>query len=311
MENITRDILACQQLIADLASRVLPERRQRIRDDLSCNGLFVVGHARTGTSILQSTLNTSPDIFILGEANLYLHHNKPYFAQWYRAMHDGLGNPPSKGTSCADPDDVAGDAWDVLLMLRRHYRLVGDKMAFRSRRFGYDMEASYRFLQDYFLGAHIICTLRNPRDVLSSNALLFNLDDLDEYVLSYLECLALQIDLVSTFDHATMLVHERITRDTFVDLGNWLGCDLHDAYGRWYEPHFSEPRHAMAGGLRPDLLELADSYYVRLRRQFESAPCSQPSMVELARIRLDLRADIQRLETQGTLLRASPAQAAD
>lgn len=284
--------------IATSGQEPLVARRQRIRDELSHNGLFVVGHARTGTSILQTALNTSSDIFMLGEANLHQNHHRSGFARWYRAMHTSFDNPPSKCTSCPDPDGPEGDAWDVLMTLRRQYRLVGDKMAFRPRRLGYDFHAGFRFLQDYFAGAHIIGTLRNPRDVLGSNALMFQPDDLDEYVVSYLECLALQIDLVCSFDYATILVHESINPDTFIDLGHWLGCDLRNAYARCYEPQFLGPRHGHPDGLRTNLLELAETYYHRLCKQFETAPCGDPSMIELARIRQNLRIDILNLQAR-------------
>jgi Sulfotransferase family len=289
-----QDAIPCSDLI--LKEAAATARRQKIREGLSHNGLFVVGHARTGTSILQTALNTSPEIFLLGEANLHITHSKPCFAVWYRTMHESFHNPPSKSTSCPDPDDSTGDAWDVLLTLRQHYRLVGDKLAFRSRHLGYDFSGAFRFLQDYFTGAYIIGTLRNPRDVLASNGKMFRPDDINVYALSYLECLALEIDLVCTFDRATIFVHENIVPDTFTRLGNWLGCDLSDAYARYYEPHFSEPRHTVPDGLRIDLLDVADYYYQSLRQQVESAQVGRLSSQELARIRYDLHAEILRQE---------------
>jgi hypothetical protein len=299
LHQVSRKIDELSTVVAGIVQNRQGVRHQKIRNSLYRNGLFVVGHARTGTSILRAALNTSPEIFLLGEANLHLSHNKPSFAAWYREMHEKVfNNTPSKNTSCPDPKDPAGDAWDVLLTLRQNYRLVGDKMAFRSRRLGYDFYGSYRFLQDYFLGSHIICTLRNPRDVLGSNALMFRPSDLNEYVLSYFECLALQIDLVSTFDHATILVHESISPDTFVHLGEWLDCDLRNAYSSWYEPHYADARHTVPVGLQTDLLEMAESYYYRLRRNFESGPCGRPSMIDLVRIRHDLRADIAHVDAQ-------------
>jgi hypothetical protein len=182
------------------------------------------------------------------------------------------------------------------LTLRQHYRLVGDKLAFRSRRLGYDFSGAFRFLQDYFTGAYIIGTLRHPRDVVASNADMFQPDDLNEYALSYLECLALEIDLACTFDRVTVLVHEKIVPETFIRLGDWLGCDLGDAYARYYEPHFSKPRHTVPDGLRIDLLNMADCYYRRLRQEVEDAPVGRLSTIELTRIRRDLREDILREE---------------
>lgn len=293
-QEVTQKIVELQTILANIVRDKAGVRQQKIRNTLYRSGLFVVGHARSGTSILQHALNTSPEIFLFSEANLHQSHDKPGFAAWYRTMHANFNNPPSKSTSCLDPDDPSGNAWDVLQRLRQQYRLVGDKMAFRSRRLGYDFSRCYRFLQDHFTGSHIIGTLRNPRDVLASNEQMFRPNNMIEYLVSYLECLALEIDLACTFDHATILVHECITPDTFACLGNWLGCDLRGAYARWYEPNFPGSSHAPPGGLG-DLLELADSYYQRLRRQFDAGPCSHPSMTEIARIRRDLGEDILRL----------------
>jgi hypothetical protein len=271
-------------------------RRQKIKDGLSHNGLFVVGHARTGTSILQTALNTSSEIFLLGEANLHISHDKPGFSSWYRTMHECFDNTPSKSTTCPDSDEPAGDGWDALLTLRQHYRLVGDKMAFRPRHLGYDFAGAFRFLQDHFTGAYIIGTLRHPRDVLGSNAKMFRPDDINKYAVSYLECLALEIDLVRTFDRATILVHENVVPDTFVSLGEWLGCDLRNAYAQCYEAHFSMPRHGVPDCLRRDLLDMAEHYYLRLRKLVETSPFGHLSTMEMARLRQDLRADIAREE---------------
>src|ERR1043166_2188144 len=116
-----------------LALRSRPERMTEITEKLSNNGLFIVGHARSGTSILQTALDLCPDIFLLNEANLHCHHYKENFVVWYRGMHANLGNPLSKLNSCPIPDDVAGDGFDVVLTARRTHKYVGDKLAFRNR----------------------------------------------------------------------------------------------------------------------------------------------------------------------------------
>lgn len=272
-----------------------PSRRERIQDQLAENGLFVVGHARSGTSVLHMALNTSPDIFLLGEANLHQHHAKSGFARWYRSMHESFSNLRTKGLSCPTPDDPEGDGWDVLLKLRRHYRFVGDKVAFRSRGLGYDFDGCFQFLQDFFPKAHIIGTLRHPRDVLASHALMFPEVGLAPAVVSYLECLALEIDLLATFDDAVILVHEHIEESTFIRLGEWLNCDLSHAYERCYELQFQGPRHAKPAGLGGDLLELCTHYYDRLCHALEASDFGCVSLLEMARIRRVLRTDIARL----------------
>ena len=139
-------------------------RDAEIRDKLSANGLFIIGHARSGTSVLHTALNLSPDIFLLGEASLHCHHDKKGFAQWYGSMHAANGLPPWKCYSCPVPTDPDGDGFDVLLEARHSYKYIGEKLAFRHPKISgaYEFGTSYDFLLKHFWKSHYVCALRNP-----------------------------------------------------------------------------------------------------------------------------------------------------
>src|SRR5204862_6445007 len=85
--------------------RAFPTRRSS--DLLEKQGLFVVGHARSGTSILMQALNTSPDIFLLGEANLYVEGLRIGFPRWFNDMHRQFGNTLGKGSYCRSEEHTS------------------------------------------------------------------------------------------------------------------------------------------------------------------------------------------------------------
>ncbi len=62
--------------------------------------LFVVGAARSGTTALQTALNASDDVFLLGEANFFRENLKRGFRARYNARHQVFGFPPSKQNDC-------------------------------------------------------------------------------------------------------------------------------------------------------------------------------------------------------------------
>ena len=60
-------------------------------------GLFVIGHARSGTTILADVLNTSDDVCCLVEPYFHRSVDVENFAESFNSMHRGFGNPPIKG----------------------------------------------------------------------------------------------------------------------------------------------------------------------------------------------------------------------
>jgi hypothetical protein len=77
-------------------------------------GLFVIGAARSGTTILQNALNHSPAIFLFGEPNLHLETGEGNFAARYNEMHRSWSNQKTKSTYCPPILSADGAAEDYL-----------------------------------------------------------------------------------------------------------------------------------------------------------------------------------------------------
>jgi hypothetical protein len=96
----------------------------------SSSGLFIVGHVRSGTTILQNALNDSDEIYLFGEAQFCRDPGSRDFAARYNAMHRSFANQITKSTYCPPILTEDGTWQDYLRELSTLYRYVGDKVAF-------------------------------------------------------------------------------------------------------------------------------------------------------------------------------------
>jgi len=215
-----------------------PDLVSAVQARLSASGVFVVGHARTGTTVMTRALNTSPDIFVLEEANLHYSSDQDEFADWFNAMHCSFSNPPAKGCRIAPH---AGNGFEVLVQLSRDYRFVGDKMAFRDESLGYSFDQSYAFQAKWFLKSAYICTLRDPIQTLASNLEMFEDASLAIYVRSYIRALIHLMDTYATFDRCLIADLGRLTPTSFRLIGQMIGADLDEAFDE-YDPTSIEQR---------------------------------------------------------------------
>jgi hypothetical protein len=271
------------------AGTLLPEtlKEELIREKFWSSGIFVIGHARSGTGILQMALNSSPDIYMLGESNLHFNVDKPGFVPWYHEMHGGYRAIPSKSTTLPLLADPEATGWDVLLMLKNRYRFVGDKVAYRSRKLGYDFDKSYNFLRRYFGGSWFFCTLRHPRDVIWSNNAMFLPDQIDDYIVSYLECLAHQIDIYFTCENVFFLPLDNIGSDTFKRIGERMNCNFDHAH-KFYDQSVQKRSHPVVQAVDSVLLMQAINSFERVCALFESSDLECSNRHELLKLRLNL-----------------------
>jgi len=214
--------------------------------DVDARGLFIVGHARTGTSILLDGLNSSADVYMLGEANLHLSAARPHFVAWYNDMHRQLGNPEYKATYLPENEVENANGFDVIGALSRRFKYVGDKLAFRSERLGYDFEGYLRFAARHFLRSVYICPLRNPVHVIASCLDKFESgsrspETIEMYAESFLRTLYLQLRCLFLFNRTYFVIHDRMSARTFEVLSKELGIDLSDAWRLYDETRMHTP----------------------------------------------------------------------
>ncbi len=211
----------------------------------SDRGLFVIGHARSGTTVLADALNTSDDICCLMEPYFYRSIDKANFADSFNDMHRGFGNPPIKGYWVPSFRGATGRG--VVSHLRKTYRYVGEKLALRQREKDYDPDRFLEFAVEELHKSPFICVIRDPIKVTSSVIDLFESSDFSAptiaaLVRSQLETYLLILRLVSLVPSFYLLVHENVDRDVLASLGSHLEINLERA-AAVYLPDFKRTPH--------------------------------------------------------------------
>jgi len=218
-------------------------------------------------------LNSSSDIYLLGEANLHDSAGRPNFAEWYNAMHRQMQNPEYKSTYCPLGGSETATGFDTLGWLARRHKYVGEKLAFRSESLGYNFEGFLQFAARHFLRSVYICSLRNPLHVLTSCLDMFAGGDrsqktVDLYAESCLRSIYLQLRVLFLFNQTYFVIHDRTTEGTFESLSKSLNVNLSDAW-LFYDDKFVSK--ALPTG--EDLLKFASvrklcDVYSRLTAEF-------------------------------------------
>jgi hypothetical protein len=232
-----RDQLASMRVEAEAAKHL----QWKDVPQLEKQGLFVVGQTRSGTTVLTRALNTCPDIMLLSEANIYIEGMRAGFARWFNETHRQLGGSNTKGTYCPIAPDENANGPETFQWLGQRFRYVGDKIAFRGGKLGYDADECFGFHARHFFSSHYVCVVRNPADVMKSNKEMFKPEDLLLYADSYLQALLLILAFTETLPNAYVLFHESINQRTFDIIGERLGVDLSGTY----EANYHKPYQAV------------------------------------------------------------------
>lgn len=208
-----------------------PDRGDLVQQALGRRGLFVIGHARTGTTVLANALNDSEHVLILNEADLYGDPGTPDFRARHNGLHRRLQNQENKGNFC--PKLFDGDrGWDAyLIALAAHYRYVGAKMVITPQSPPDTIERVLGFATRYFYGSHFLFTFRHPADVFGSNLGLAAWSGAEGAAFrtvagSILKVMRLYIHMIRTMPHVAAVFHESVGSETFTRLGERLGLDL-------------------------------------------------------------------------------------
>jgi Sulfotransferase family len=216
---------------------------------VSDRGLFVIGHARSGTTILADALNTSDDVCCLMEPYFYRSIDLANFAESFNSMHRGFGNPPIKGYWTPGFGGATGRG--VIRNLRETYRYVGEKLAFRQREKDYDPDRFFAFAMEEFPKSPFVCVIRDPVKVTSSVIDMFEnsnfgAETIAGVVRSQLDTYMLILRLALIVPSCFLLVHETIDSRVLEILGSHLAINLERA-GHLYVPDFKRMPHTAEG----------------------------------------------------------------
>src|SRR5690349_21370808 len=78
----------------DILQRLRPEQRQALANQ----SLFIIGHGRSGTTILQECFNLLPQVLLLGEPHIFMNPLERNFRERYNRQHELDGIPASKAS---------------------------------------------------------------------------------------------------------------------------------------------------------------------------------------------------------------------
>ncbi|HTZ70484.1 MAG TPA: sulfotransferase, partial [Acetobacteraceae bacterium] len=182
-------------------------------------GLFIIGAARSGTTILQNALNDSPEIFLFGEANFHTDPGTPDFAARYNAMHRSWHNQETKSSFC--PPVLPRDSYwhDYVRWLASHHRLVGSKTVINPVRPAGWLERLFAFHCQHFYQSSYIFTFRDPvATILSTRDLQVLLsghtEGLRSIMRNYVDTVLLFVSMLRALPNVRAVCHEDIDRAT-------------------------------------------------------------------------------------------------
>jgi Sulfotransferase family len=244
-------------------------------DDRLGRGLFIIGHARSGTTILQNALNDVSDIFLLGEADLHLDPGTPDFRERYNERQRRFGNLANKSSFCPKlfEHDAAWPAY--LTALERRYRYVGAKIVINPDGAEAASDQLFDFACQHYYQAHYIVCFRNPIDVLCSTQGLAVFQGLPPERMailrrSYLIVMRLYLRLLCNLPNVSVWFLESVSPIDFARLGTRLGLDLsscHRYYAAQKIRHYAA--EDIAGG-DAGLLAALMLLYVEFRRHAQA-----------------------------------------
>jgi len=203
--------------------------------------ILILGHGRSGTTVLMNALNTCTDTFLLGEAHLYRTGDQPYFRDRYNAMHRGFGNQPTKSTYApvldGVPAHVDGETYTNALAERVEW--VGEKIVLGPESSGHSFERLQAYLERAW-DWKMVWALRQPRAIIASCVRRWQ-GDIDEWAAAVARTMLLFIHTSRILPHVNVVVHEQITATTFDTLGEILGLDFSDAPDVYTESRVAYP----------------------------------------------------------------------
>src|SRR5262249_24704671 len=202
------------------------------REIVTCRSIakqcaFVIGPARSGTTILAQLINAHARAFLTTEANFYLAGAYPDFRQWYNLQHRTFGNQVSKSSYaphlCA-PGERAW--WQWLSSAACHFELVGDKMAYTNVHIRRCLSGEFMsFFESRFFESRYMSVFRDPVQTVLSSAVLWNKEP-RSLVSSWASVVKLWADFIRIFPYTTTILHAELNESKIDEIGQFLGLDL-------------------------------------------------------------------------------------
>ncbi len=200
-------------------------------------GVFIVGSARSGTTILSDCLNLSRDVYMLQEAFFFCNELAAKYVGWenydfaatFNARHVGYGNPRDKGTYVPTADTPDRTPLEFLNRFRGKYRYLGEKVAFgpQPHYMGDDWESGFLAYQArHFYHSRYFITVRAPHEALWSMHKLFPDRPIPSLFECWLRSLRTSLELYLAFPHTHMILLEWLDAMTIRRISDILQTEI-------------------------------------------------------------------------------------
>lgn len=192
----------CMRRAAANASGLLGADREAIERQ----GVFVVGCARSGTTILSDCLNVSRDVYMLQEGFFFNSAREASlvgeehfdFAKVFNERHVQYRNQRAKGTYVPTAETPDRTPLELLNRFRSRYRYVGEKLAFgpAPHRFSEQWEDDFLTYQArHFYHSQYFITVRAPHETIWSMHKMFPDREFAQLFEAWLRALRTALDL--------------------------------------------------------------------------------------------------------------------
>jgi hypothetical protein len=240
---------------------------------LERHGLFILGCARSGTTILTRSLNRSGDIHLLEEPSYFLHEHITDFVGFFNAMHKLIGNRCLKGTYLPPPLVPEAGPIDMLLRLHGDYQFVGEKTAVGPHDYPPNWAQMYLDFQGkYFLRAKYINILRTPVEAIWSMHKLFPDRPVARLFETWLQAVALSLDAYHVFPNSRVVFFDDLGEVMIGRLSEWLGVPVPTVAGTFGSKYVNSALkpHTIPPPLLPfaAICEECTALYHELRESF-------------------------------------------
>lgn len=266
-----------QELGADVAENISAKRHpppplsheEAVR--LESQGLFVVGCARSGTTILARALNHSPEVMLLEEPNFSFNQHIEDFTAFFNGLHRSMGNARMKGTYVRPPVAPESGPLALLLRLAQEHRLVGEKVAIGPHHYGANWENVFlEFHARYFYRSPHLLILRSPAETIWSMQKMFPDRQLDALFSTWLRAISLSIDVYRVLHDARIVFFEDISAEWYSRIGKLLDLELQIPEsmlgGSYVRSRLSHGELPPALQPRADLCSACGDIYAELRK---------------------------------------------
>jgi hypothetical protein len=177
----------------------------------SSDMVFIVGAARSGTSLLFNYLNESENIFLLNEDNAFSERTSQNFRISYNERWKTHNRWGVKGYHI--PAWVGeGHFWfDCYLAIKNKFKLSGTKIAFGpfDDQYWGDIDTfALRFFQYYFYNAYYLLTIRCPTENLLSMRNMFPEIPFGTLKNAWIKTLQLQLQFYASMERCRFVFHD-------------------------------------------------------------------------------------------------------